>query len=539
MSTNHTIRDILLDLVSVQSDTGTALEVNMASKLISYLSEDSYFKNNPEYWGFEKGSDIFGRSVVWGLRKGSSDKTIILSGHYDAVEIECYGELKPYALSPYTLKEKLLTFPHNNTLLRNQLADSSWLPGRGMADMKAGLAIALYTLLTYENPPVNILFTAVCDEENVSAGTLQSMPLYGKLKKKFNLDYRLTVISEPQFDKSDGFTVYNGGTGKLLPMIVTKGKVSHCAQPLKGLNAAHMLAEIVGNIDLNPELTTDDLGVFTQVPVVQVMKDLKTTYDVSIPDFAVACVNVLFLNSKNPPLIMEKIKNICKNSMNSLMEKYEKAYIFTLEKNLIHPDDKPDMDIQILSLAELEGIVRGVKSDYDEFKTHIENYLKDKVASRELTLQNASVYYMQEMIKASCITNPLVVVGISPPYYPAVCNEYLDKDMSGFKGAISKVVEEDYKLPLYFTPYFTGMGDISYMTCTDPNGERSLMSDLTLPSSLYDIPFETIAELDTPCLYLGPRCEDVHQWGERVYMPDVEKLVPEIILQLINDIAYK
>ena len=56
-------------------------------------------------------------------------------------------------------------------------------------------------------------------------------------------------------------------------------------------------------------------------------------------------------------------------------------------------------------------------------------------------------------------------------------------------------------------------------------------------SSIYDIPFETIAKLDTPCLYLGPRCEDVHQWGERVYMPDVEIIVPEIIKELIKTIA--
>lgn len=537
MKKNYSLKQILLDLVSVQSDTGTALEVNVANKIIFYIENDPYFQEHPDYWGTETRGDIFNRPVIWGLRKGTTNKTIILSGHYDAVEIDCYGDLKPYALSPKLLKEKMLNLTLNNEKLKLDLDNPDWLLGRGVADMKSGVAIALYTLLTCKNPEVNILFTAVCDEENISAGTLTSLPIYLELQKKFNLDYKLTVISEPQFNKPNEFIVYNGGTGKMLPMIVTKGKVSHCAEPLKGLNAVHMLAEIVRNIDLNPELTTEDLGVSSQVPIVQIMKDLKNTYDVSIPDFAVACVNVLFLNSKNPPIIMEKINTICKTSMDTIIKKYEDSFKFTLDKNLIHSEDKLNLEIQIMTLSELESKVSELRTDYAEFKSNIENELHKKINSHEYTLQNASVAYMQEMIKASCITQPLVVIGLAPPYYPAVCNEYMNKDLTGFVSSISKVTNDTYNLPLNLTPYFTGMGDISYMTCVKPQTERELMSNLSLPSSIYDIPFEASAELDTPCLYLGPRAEDIHQWSERVYMPDVEKIVPEIIMQLINDLT--
>lgn len=536
MEKNYSVKQIVLDLVSIQSDTGTALEVNVANKISSYISSDPYFQEHPEYWGTETRGDIFNRPVIWALKKGTTNKTIILSGHYDAVEIDCYGELKPYALSPEILKQKISELSLTNEKLKSDLKDPNWMFGRGVADMKSGVAMALYTLLTCENPQVNILFTAVSDEENISAGTLISLPIYLELKRKFNLDYKLTIISEPQFNKPNEFIVYNGGTGKLLPMIVTKGKVSHCAEPLKGLNAVHMLAEIVRNIDLNPELTTADLGVSSQVPIVQIMKDLKNTYDVSIPDFAVACVNVLFLNGKNPPIIMKKIEDICKTSMDTILKKYEESFKFTLEKNLIGEDDKLDLQIEVITLSELESKVAQIRSDYGEFKSNLEDKLHKKIMSQEYTLQTASIAYMQEMIKASCITNPLVVVGIAPPYYPAVCNEYMDKDMSVFKNSISKITYDKYKLPLNLTPYFTGMGDISYMTCVDPKTERELMSNLSLPSSLYDIPFEASAELDTPCLYLGPRSEDIHQWSERVYLPDIEKIVPEIIMQLINDL---
>ena len=93
----------------------------------------------------------------------------------------------------------------------------------------------------------------------------------------------------------------------MLPMIMAKGKLAHCAQNIEGLNAAYMLAEAVRNIELNPELMSDDLGISTQSPSFQIMKDMKTTYDVSMPEYAVGCANILFLGEgrqrDQPPVI--------------------------------------------------------------------------------------------------------------------------------------------------------------------------------------------------------------------------------------------
>ena len=537
MNKTYQIKDILLDLVSVQSDTGTALEKAMGEKIISYFENDPYFSSHRDMWGYDRGKDIFQRPVVWALKKGKTNRTLILSGHYDAVEIGCYGKLQPYALNPEKLREEMLNFPLNHKGLEEDLQDSDWWVGRGMADMKAGVAIALYTVLTAEEPPVSILFTAVSDEENVSAGTLMSIPLYLKLKEKFQLDYRLTLISEPQFDKNPGFTVYNGGTGKILPIIMTKGRVSHAAQPMKGLNAVNMLAEIVRNIDLNPELTTEDLGLHTQLPIVQVMKDLKFTYDVSMPDFAAACVNVLFLGAGSPRRILKKIEEICLSSMEQVMKRYEEGYQYTLSAGLINPEEKPELSPVVMSLSQLEDHIRnkvyGDEKEYDRFRSELTLEIQARIERKDLTLQTGSIHYVQELIKASKITQPLVVVGMAPPYLPAVCNQYLDWDMKPVEAAIDFVLRE-HQLKLFYMPYFTGMGDISYMTCTNPSEERKLMESMCLPKEIYDIPFEDISKLDTPCIYLGPRCEDPHQWSERVYMPDVTHLVPEIINKIIN-----
>ena len=102
------ILDIMKDLVSVQSDTGTKMEENMAERIAAYFREDSYLSAHPDHWGLAETNDFLGRRVVWALKEGTSRKTLILTGHYDAVEIDCYGELKPLALKPEALREEML-----------------------------------------------------------------------------------------------------------------------------------------------------------------------------------------------------------------------------------------------------------------------------------------------------------------------------------------------------------------------------------------------------------------------------------------------
>ena len=45
------ILDIMKDLVSVQSDTGTKMEENMAERIAAYFREDSYLSVHPDHWG--------------------------------------------------------------------------------------------------------------------------------------------------------------------------------------------------------------------------------------------------------------------------------------------------------------------------------------------------------------------------------------------------------------------------------------------------------------------------------------------------------
>ncbi len=530
------IRDILYRLIAVQSDTGTEMECRMAETIAGYISDDPYFQIHPDHWGCETAGDIMGRPVIWALKEGKSRKTVVLSGHYDTVETDCYGPLKPLALKPDELKEKIRTLPLTDDKLKREL-DGDWMFGRGCGDMKAGLAVDLHVLLTEEEPQASILFTAVCDGENISAGTSRSLSLYRRLRDQFGLDYQAVLIGEPQICSSrQPFTVHCGGTGKFLPVIVAKGQLAHCAEPLKGLNAAHIISEIARNLDLNTDFCTDDLGVSTQPPIVQLVRDLKTTCDASIPEYAAACVNMLFLNSRTPPLILEKIKALCKTSVCSVIEKYETSFAHARFRGLVSDDCYQTFAPVVVDLRELEEIVKANRADFDSFRSELEQRLTAEVTEKTLSLQEASLCFMKAMIEASGLRFPLVAVGVAPPYYPSVSCEYMGKDLTSVLGSIRQVVEGEYGMQFRLSPYSPGMGDISYMTCISPERERAFLRNIALPPSLYDIPFEEAAALNIPCLCMGPRSEDVHQWSERVYLPDVEHVIPDAIRRVIADI---
>ena len=532
------ILDIMKDLVSVQSDTGTKMEENMAERIAAYFREDSYLSAHPDHWGLADTNDFLGRRVVWALKEGTSRKTLILTGHYDAVEIDCYGELKPLALKPEALREEMLRQKLGDELMQQELASGDWLPGRAAADMKGGLAIGLYKLLTLpEDAEIGVLFFAVCDEENVSAGMRGAVNVLLELKRRFALDYLATLVLEPQLPLAGKeFMVYNGSIGKIMPVIVARGKLAHCGEPLKGLNAAHLAAEITARIDMSTDLVTENFGLSSPPPAVQQLRDLKTTYDVSLPALAAVCVNLLFLGGeRTTENAMKKIRTICEEAVSAVMAKYEAACAFAMQRDLLPESEKLHAAPRVLSLSELEALAAARNTGFGDWKAERARDLKTAIEQGELTLQNASVRYIQQVIEFSGCEEPMVVIGIAPPYYPAVCNAYLEKNGSEIIEKVRDIVEGTYHTPLSVIPYFTGIGDGSYMTCTAPAQERALLTDLmTLPASIYDIPFEASAQLNAPVFYLGPRCRAIHQWCERVYLPDLEHTIPDIIDHILG-----
>lgn len=530
------IKEILYKLVSVQSDTGTAKEKDMARCIYEMIKENEYFQKNPELCGMYQNEDFLGRTAVWALRKGTTQKTIVLSGHYDAVEIESYGTLKDYALKPDELKEKLKDLTLHDDA-KNDLVDSDWLFGRGVCDMKAGIAIDIDCVLEEINNEVNVLFVGVHDEENLSAGMRQSTKLLSELKDKYNLDYKLIIITEPHGrKKSDTFKISLGSVGKIMPLIVAKGKIAHSSDVMEGLNSTAIMAEIISNMELNPALCSTDRNMTTPPPTILYARDMKETYDVSIPEYSSVFLNYQFLKSKSPEKIIEEVKSICLKSMNTVIERYNMAYDMLNENYSLKGNNKRSFEPLVYTFEEIEKIASVKNENYITLKKEFIENINHLVRNNEISMQDAGIMIVKRTVELSEITEPVAVIGIIPPYYPAVNNSYLSNNNEIFENIIEKILAENYGLKLEKESYFMGISDGSYTSCNNRKSEEEVMANMVTSREIYDIPFEYVENISAPVMVLGPWGKEYHTIVERVYMPDVEKTVPQLIRKLINTI---
>ena len=363
------------------------------------VREDPYFGEHPDHCGAWDGGDPLGRPVVWALKKGSGRRTVVFSGHYDTVDTACYGVFEPYALSPDALRKAMLDAPPADEELRRDLADENWMFGRGCADMKAGLALNLNALYEYCPGEVNVLFTAVSDEENLSAGARQAVGLYSLLQERFDLEYAIAVVSEPS-ERDVGadapHPIINGSAGKILPVVVARGIPAHSASMLRGLNSAHLIANIIRETEYDTAFLSQGGNLFTEPPAVQLVRDLKAGYDVSMPEYTAAAFNMTFFCGTDPVELMNQLLHNCKVAADDLLERYSACMDDMERTGRIGPDRRKHFGVRVLTLEELEAELCA-QSGYEAYRREAKARSARLVASGE-TLLWASICYIRDIM---------------------------------------------------------------------------------------------------------------------------------------------
>jgi arginine utilization protein RocB len=150
-------------------------ERSFATMLHGMIAREPYFQTHLEFVRVESiANDPFGRSNVLALVRGTGSRTVVLTGHFDVVSAANYGPLEPWAFEPEILREKLIADLRENArsqselLALRDLESGEFMPGRGLLDMKSGLAaglVALYRFANLEERFGNLIFLAVADEE--------------------------------------------------------------------------------------------------------------------------------------------------------------------------------------------------------------------------------------------------------------------------------------------------------------------------------------------------------------------------------------
>ena len=260
------IEEIVVQLVKEQSIVETEGEIAVSDKVYEIMSQMDYYKKYPEKLYFlPVKDDPWGRKTVVAIMNGEkakSDKTVIFIGHTDTVGISDYGALAEYATKPYELAEKLKEVSSLTDEVREDLESGKYLFGRGIFDMKSGVAVvmALMERLSQriEDFEGNIILAAVCDEEGSSKGMLTFVPELVRLEKEHGYHYLAMLDPDyiaPAHPGDPNVYQYVGTVGKLMPTFLIVGKESHVGESFSGLDPNQIAAEITRRVNLNPVLS--------------------------------------------------------------------------------------------------------------------------------------------------------------------------------------------------------------------------------------------------------------------------------------------
>ena len=314
MSRADSARRWALALTRRPSVTGTADEASFGPWLGAELTRAF---PRAEVWTFAVAPGD-GRHCVAMLLRGQGPRTLVLTGHYDTVTVADYGDLLPLAIDPERLAPALLArlrgkaAPGAETRALHDLERGDFLPGRGLLDMKAGLAAGLAFCEDFaESDAGNLLFLAVPDEEANSAGARAAAPKLAGFAQVRGLDLVGAVNLDSIADDGDGAAgqaIALGTIGKLLPFAFVAGRSTHAGFPLAGLNAAVLAGAIAAEVEWAPELT--DAAAGGTPPSLLSLRDGKAGYDVTTPATAFAAFNVLTV-ARGPDEVLTAFDALC------------------------------------------------------------------------------------------------------------------------------------------------------------------------------------------------------------------------------------
>lgn len=519
------IINILRDLVAIDSFSATEKEHKAVKYLHEYMKRMEYFIKNPELFGvFDIEDDYLNRQISYGLVLGKSDKTVVLMGHYDVVGIDDYGSIKDYAFDIDMLPEKLKTIKIDPDAQKD-LESNEWIFGRGAADMKGGLAIDLAYLEEYSKSADregNILFISVPDEESYSAGMRSAAKLLNQLRHKYDLDYRLLIDSEPN-EKKDGKQIVSIGTaGKCMPVVMVQGEKAHISRCFEGLNPIGILSNIFLNTELSLEFSDEFEGEVTVPPTWNYFKDMKAEYDVSIPIRASGYLSVISFYT-TPDEILSKLKNISKKSFKNYVDKMKSIYADYRKINKYSSEKEISYEPIVMTFEDLcKYSAENYGQKFKDFYQALYEEISEKIRKNEINYPQATIYMMNKVLDYSGINYPLVVLGFSPPYYPAVANtaEYFN--------ILKDFARDKFQYDLVYENYFLGISDCSYCAIDKPFDYNRFSLNTPLWGKLYSINFEDIERLNIPFIIFGPWGKGLHQVTERVNKESLTNIIPAL-----------
>jgi len=533
------VKALTLALVRAPSVNGTEDEARFAERLRHIIAQAGF----PAGPGDELrlvpiAGDPLERANVIGLARGQGRRTVVLSGHYDVVTTANYGALEPWSCEPEELLPRLVkalagapaATPEG--LARADLESGEFLPGRGSLDMKSGVAAGVAVLRRFarERPPGNLLFLATPDEEVNSAGMKAARELLPRLAAEWDLELNCAVNLDSASDHGDGAegrAIFLGSVAKVLPFAYVVGRDSHAGEPLAGVSATLLGADVVRALEWCPELVEGRGNEASPPPVLLRLTDTKVAYDVTTPGAVWLYLNVLSYD-RRPSEVLEWVRGKVEQAMaGGLQTLWERAAAYA--KLSGSPAASLEWKLETLTYTDLyrracQG--QAAITGYDAFLRLVAEQpgLDGPERCRRL---------VEFVWQRSGLSGPAAVVGFASLAYPPAS---LDPPSSAFARRFREILEREAGAAgkwsgssVKLRGYFPGVSDMSFLA---RGFNRADLAALAANTPAWDAGLAQPGaggDFALPVANIGPWGRDYHQRLERVHAAYAFETVPELI----------
>ncbi|MFC3862656.1 M20/M25/M40 family metallo-hydrolase [Deinococcus antarcticus] len=523
-------KELTVRMVRAASVSQSGGEQGFPDGLVELLREMPYFQAHPQdVWVEPIENDPLGRRNVYALVRGNGAKSVVLTGHYDVVDVRNYGPHVDVAFDPEALLPRLIADLEVNARSEAEhraLADlkgGEFLPGRGALDMKSGLAAGLVALERFAALPErvgNVLFLAVADEEISSHGARWAAPNLNALAGREGLKIVGVINLDATGDNGDGSAgqaVYVGTVGKLLVSAFVVGVDTHAGYALDGVNVNFLTSELARAFEGHPDLTDTSAGLVGTPPTILKQMDLKTHYDVTTPARAWLCVNAL-THGWDAETVLTRFQAQAGGALHqALTTLRERAEALGEGRSAAHGATP-----LVLTYAEL---LKAAQAHTSNFDSEFQAFQQGLPAG--LDYPTRSAHLTGWLWDASGLLGPAVVLGFASLHYPNTTLNEQESAEARFLQVVRQVMHDAparHGVTVTERPIFTGISDMSWFGQTDPADIAFVNANTPVQAAHIHAP-----PAGLPCINLGPWGRDYHQWLERVHMPYSFGVLPELV----------
>jgi arginine utilization protein RocB len=536
-------------LVQIESIVNTDGEKAIANSLFELISAFPYYKENPSNLLIHQTiNDEFERYNVLAFVKGTkkeSNRTVILMGHMDTVGIDDFNQHKEFACSPDELMDALKN-DELPTATKEQLHSGDWMFGRGVLDMKGGLASHLYLLKYYSEHPEeldgNLVFIAECDEEDGSHGILSALKTLKKWRGEHSFDYVAAINADfvsPRYEGDENRYIYKGTVGKLLPSFFITGAETHVGSCFEGLDPNFLAAALTKQINYNPELCNEAFGETTVPPVSLKQTDLKSSYTVQTALSAYVYYN-FFIHSWTPKDVLEKLKEHASIAFSNALTSFKERY-----QQYCHISKEPYQEItwgpRVFTYEEMEQML--IEKNGVDFEIHMEIFKKNLLNDSTLDTRMFAARVVEEAWNWMDDKSPAMILFYSSLYSPRIELTGKTENESALIAALDKAVETiqtDYPYPIVTRNFFPYISDMSFVALSDDvEGLQAVSKNNPGWGTKHFVEYEDIRNINVPVINIGPYGIDAHKKLERAEMRYSFEIVPSLTDLVIRGVLGK